>query len=94
VTAARPAAELPSIADELESFIRESFQVPPNDPTFSRSLNLWDEGYVDSPGVLEVLAYLEDRYGVTIPQEALFLPEFTCINGMAQVVAELAHGVE
>ena len=78
------------IADDLERFLRESFQIPPDDAFFSRSVNLWEEGYVDSPGVLEVLGYLESRWRVQIPKEALFRPEFTCVDGIARVVAALA----
>ena len=78
-----------AIADDLERFLRESFQIPEDDGFFSRTLNLWEEGYVDSPGVLEVLAYLEGRWHVAIPQEALFKPEFTCVDGIARVVAAL-----
>ena len=81
----------PKIADDLERFLRESFQIPADDDFFSRSLNLWEEGYVDSPGVLEVLAYLEAKWAVTIPQEALFRPEFTSVNGIADVVAALVE---
>ncbi len=78
------------IAESLECFIRESFQVPDDDDAFTRELNLWEEGYVDSPGVIEVIAFLEETFCVTIPQETLFLPDFTCIRGMAEAVAELS----
>ena len=81
-----------AIADDLERFLRESFQIPEGDAFFSRAVNLWEEGYVDSPGVLEVLAYLEGRWHVAIPQEALFKPEFTCVDGIARVVAALLDG--
>jgi acyl carrier protein len=77
------------IAEGLEGFIRESFQVPDDDTLFSREVNLWEEGYVDSPGVIEVIAFLEDTYRVKIPQETLFLPEFTTIRGMSEAVSDL-----
>jgi len=78
-----------AVAAALEAFVRERFLVPDDDPLFSRRVDLWDEGYVDSPGVVEVLAFLEERFGMPVPEEALFRPEFTTIEGMAQVFAEV-----
>jgi acyl carrier protein len=74
----------------LEAFIRENFQVQDNDPYFDRNVNLWDEGYVDSTGLVEVIAFLEENFGVTITDEMLFSPDFTTIAGMSKMIAELA----
>ncbi len=77
------------IATELESFIREQFQVEDDDAFFSREVNLWEEGYVDSAGVVEVIAHLEETYSVKIPKKLLFDPGFTCIDGMAERIERL-----
>jgi acyl carrier protein len=74
------------IADELESFLREHFQIPPEDAFFTRSVHLWEEGYVDSAGVVETIAFLENRYGVNLPEEVVFNPRFTDVAGMAEVI--------
>ncbi len=84
-----PGAE--QIASELERFIRTQFDVPDDDDAFGREVDLWEEGYVDSAGVVEVVAYLEERWSVKIPEEALFDPRFTKIAGMGEVVAGLAR---
>ena len=85
-------SEAEGIARELEDFVRERFLVPDDDPLFSREVNLWDEGYVDSPGVVEVLAWLEERYALTLPEDVVFRPEFTSIRGMAETLAALLAG--
>lgn len=85
-------AQTPSadqIASDLERFIRSEFDVPDDDDEFGRDVDLWAEGYVDSAGVVEVVAHLEERWGVKIPEEALFDPRFTRIRGMGEVVAAL-----
>lgn len=76
-------------AAALEAFIRESFQVEASDQYFDRNVNLWDEGYVDSTGLVEVIAFLEETFGVTIPDEMLFAPGFTSIAGISELIAEL-----
>lgn len=78
-----------AIAVRLETFLRENFQIQADDPYFNRSVNLWEEGYVDSMGVVEVIAFIEDSFSVTVPEEMLFAPEFTHIYGMANMIAEL-----
>lgn len=83
-----PTAE--QIAGDLERFIRAQFDIPEDDEEFGRDVDLWEEGYVDSAGVVEVVSHLEERWSVKIPEDALFDPRFTRIRGMAEVVAALA----
>ena len=56
---------------------------------FSRRINLWDEGYVDSMGVVEIIEYLETTYQIKIPEAVLFSPDFTHIDGIASFVVAL-----
>lgn len=78
-----------ALAAALEAFVRERFRVRPSDTRFSRDVNLWEEGYVDSAGVVEVVAFLEERVGQRLPDELLFEPDFTTIAGMARHVSAL-----
>jgi len=77
---------LEACATALEAFIRANFQVGDDDPCFDRNVNLWEEGYVDSTGLVEVIAFLEETFGVTITTEMLFSPDFTSIAGMSRLV--------
>ena len=78
-----------TVGAELERYIRAHFAVPSDDDLFTRAVNLWEEGYVDSTGVVEVLAYIEQTWQIIIPDEVLFDPEFTSIAGMAKLIAGL-----
>ncbi len=89
IAATRNAPSADQIAGELERFVRVQFDIPDDDEEFGREVDLWEEGYVDSAGVVEVVSHLEERWGVKIPEEALFDPRFTRIRGMAEVVATL-----
>jgi acyl carrier protein len=79
------------IARELESFLRESFQIDETDPHFTRTAHLWNDGYVDSAGVVQTIAHLEERYRVRLPEQVLEDPAFTHIDGIARLVAELVR---
>lgn len=80
------------VAEKLEHYIRTQFFVADDDDFFSRDIHLWKEGYVDSTGAVEVIAFLEDEYQIRLPDEVLFDPQFTTINGMAQRVSGLLNG--
>lgn len=78
-----------SVADALETFIRQQFRVSAEDPDFSRDVHLFEYGYVDSVGATEVLAFVESNFQVQVPDEQLFSEEATTINGFAAMVAAL-----
>lgn len=78
-------------AAALEAFIRENFSLDDDDPYFDRDINLWEQGYVDSMGAVEVIAFLEKSFGTSIPEHVLFSPDFTSINGMAKAMFALSH---
>lgn len=80
------------IAGELDRFVRAYGQVPADDQALSPRTDLWEEGYLDSAGVVEMIDFIEQTFSVHVPDEALFLPEFTCIEGMAEVVTRLQNG--
>jgi acyl carrier protein len=78
-----------AIGDAVEAFIRRRFDVSDNDAYFNRRTNLWDEGYVDSLGMTELVVFLEATFGIKLPQSALFSPEFTQVDGIAALIAEI-----
>jgi acyl carrier protein len=73
-------------ADAIEAFIRHHFRVLSSDPLFSRDAHLFERGYVDSAGVVELLMFVESTYGVSLDDEQLFSDRFTTINGIAELV--------
>ena len=81
-----------NIASDLEAFIREQFCVTDDDSAFARGANLWEEGYVDSTGLVELIAFLEERFEVVLPDEVLFDPAFTSIDGIASCVVRVLQG--
>jgi acyl carrier protein len=77
------------IAADLESFLKKRFQIPDNDPDFTRDANLWEAGFVDSSGVAEMITHLERSFRLAIPDSVLFSPQFATINGIASLLWRL-----
>ncbi|MBI4526162.1 MAG: hypothetical protein HY695_20375 [Deltaproteobacteria bacterium] len=81
------------IAEILERFIRSRFRVPVKDPLFSQTVDLFDSGYVDSVGVVELISFLESTFKIKIPEESLFSTEFTTISGISGIVLGRAAAI-
>ncbi|MDQ3031423.1 MAG: thioesterase domain-containing protein [Myxococcota bacterium] len=77
------------IAEQVATFVRSRFRVPDDDPVFDHQVHLFDEGYVDSAGVVELVSHLEESYGIALPDDILFSEDFTTIAGIASIVAAL-----
>lgn len=80
------------IADQIERFVRTQFRVAARDTRFSRSQHLFEHGYVDSVGVVELLAFVSEQFGVDVPDEMLMSEDFSTIDGIAGIVARLSNG--
>lgn len=77
------------VAERVEQFVRTQFRVAPRDTRFSQSQRLFDMGYVDSVGVVELLAFLGDEFRVQLPDDSLMSDEFSTIDGIAAIVLRL-----
>jgi acyl carrier protein len=75
-----------NVSTELERFIRRESRVDADDPDFTRQVNLFDAGYLDSLGVVHLIAHLESTYDMEISNAALADPAFVTIDGIAAVV--------
>ncbi|HSL20192.1 MAG TPA: acyl carrier protein [Vicinamibacterales bacterium] len=83
------ATPLPDTAARIEAFIRRHFHVIDGDPGFSRDAHLFEGGYVDSAGIVELLMFIESTFGVTFGDDQIFSDQFTTINGISALLAAL-----
>jgi acyl carrier protein len=77
------------VAAAVEGFVRGKFGIKPQDRRFDRSIDLFEDGYVDSIGVIELLEFLEETFVVEIPEEDLFSPDFSTIEGIARILTRI-----
>jgi acyl carrier protein len=78
-----------AVAARLEEFVRKQFAVGARDTRFSRQAALFDLGYVDSVGVVELLAFVQEAFGVQIPDDDLLSDDFSTLDGIARIVCRL-----
>lgn len=76
------------ITDIVEGFIRDQFHVAPGDTCFNRDAHLFDLGFVDSAGVVELIVLLEKAFRIHLDDDQIFSDAFTTINGIGAVVCQ------
>jgi acyl carrier protein len=71
----------------LEAFLREMAQIQEEDNEFTRTVQLFDAGYIDSIGVVSLMDFIETSFGIELAEEDLFDERFATINGMSEIIA-------
>jgi acyl carrier protein len=67
--------ELGQILQQLGAFIRERFNVPDADADFCDDVHLFDYGYVDSFGAVELNTFVEKTFAIKVtPSDLIAYP--------------------
>lgn len=71
------------MAKALRDFIVERYAVPGGDSDFSDDVHLFDYGYVDSFGAVELVGFVQQTFGVTVSQTDMIAYPMNTINEIA-----------
>lgn len=72
-------------------FINQRNPVPGETEAEQMSVAYLDIGLIDSMGLVELVAGLEDAFGVRFEPEDMQSPEFGTVGGLIAVVSRLRH---
>jgi acyl carrier protein len=79
-----------SIAHEVRQFVVSNFLFGQDDKTLTSDRSFLENGIIDSTGVLELVGFLEQQYGISVGDREL-LPEN--LDSIANVTAFVARKV-
>ncbi len=79
------------VPDRIESFIRTAFDVNSMDVIFTRKVDLFEAGYIDSMGFAELIEFLQDQFAVALPDSVLLSDDFLNIDGMTRIISSLTR---
>ena len=74
-----------SIEQEIRQFITDNFLFGA-EADLANDDSLLDHGIIDSTGVLELVAFLEDKYEIQIPDSELVPTNLDSVNRVVQFV--------
>jgi len=84
--------ELEDVMRPLRNYIRERFQIQQNDPDFNDDVHLFDYGYVDSFGAVELNTFVETQFGVKITGSDLIAYPLNTVREIASFVTTRLKG--
>jgi methoxymalonate biosynthesis acyl carrier protein len=79
--------EAKQIKENLREYIVGHFGVPADDPEFNDTVHLFDYGYVDSFGAVDLISFVQERFGVTVSQGDLIAYPMNTISEIADFVS-------
>jgi len=79
--------KITQIASQLRAFIRERYNVPETDPDFNDDTHLFDYGYVDSFGAVDLTTFVEATFSTKITESDLIAYPLNTINEISTFVS-------
>lgn len=58
-----------------------------DDPAFTREAHLFDGGFVDSIGLVQLITFLESTFDIAVDEDMLMSEDFTTVGGISALVA-------
>jgi acyl carrier protein len=84
--------EADQVAADLRAFIKAHFKVPDSDPDFNDEVHLFDYGYIDSFGAVELTSFLEQAFSVKVTESDLITFPLNSICELSTFVVKRKAG--
>jgi acyl carrier protein len=81
-----------SISDQIRSHILDSFLFTSDNGRLKNDASFLEEGIIDSTGVLELVMFVEDRFGISVDDNEIVPDNFDSVNTLAGYVARKSAG--
>jgi len=72
--------DLKEITDDFRAFVKRRFNIEESDKAFDDDVHLFDYGYVDSFGAVEMTLYSEQKYGIHVTNDDLVMNPLNTIR--------------
>ena len=73
--------------DVIRGYIEENFLISFDQATYADNTDLFEAAVIDSYGMIDLISFLESRFGVEFSDDDLLSPDLTNVAGMASMVS-------
>lgn len=84
--------ELNEITKTLREYIVERYEIPAGDADFNDDVHLFDYGYVDSFGAVDLVTFVQQTFGIKVSQADMIAYPMNTINEIAGFVSLRQQG--
>jgi acyl carrier protein len=85
-------SEQESIERKVRAYIKENLLFTDDDAALPNDASLLERGIIDSTGVLEIVLFLEETFGVKIADADMLPENFDSVNSIVRFVGRLTDG--
>ncbi|MEZ5287554.1 MAG: acyl carrier protein [Vicinamibacterales bacterium] len=82
-----------SITSEIKGFIVSNFLFGQDGDSVAEDQSFLESGIIDSTGLLELVSFVEQRYGITISDRELVPENLDSLRNISQFVSRRLEGV-
>jgi acyl carrier protein len=75
-----------TIEQEIRQFIIDNFLFGEEDSRLCNDDSFLQQGVIDSTGVLELVAFLEEKYAIQIKDDELVPANLDCVNDLVRFI--------
>jgi D-alanine--poly(phosphoribitol) ligase subunit 2 len=75
------------ITKTLRDYIVQRYAVPAGDSDFNDDVHLFDYGYVDSFGAVDLVSFVQQTFGITVSQGDMIAYPMNTINEIATFIS-------
>lgn len=76
-----------SVIQKLRAYVLDTYLFTSDESALGNDDSFLDKGIIDSTGILELVMFLEEQFGVKVDDAELLPENFDSINRLAQFVA-------
>jgi methoxymalonate biosynthesis acyl carrier protein len=84
--------ELEEIRDTLRNHVTKHYRISPSDKDFSDDVHLFDYGYVDSLGAVDLIAFVRSTFQIEVSHADLTAYPLNTINEISLFVSLRRRG--
>ncbi len=77
--------------EAIRTFIIENFLYGQDDHTLTDEVSFLEKGIIDSTGVLELVSFVEEKFGFSVTDDEIIPDNFDSISKLADFVAKKAN---
>lgn len=81
-----------SIEAKVRSYILENLMFSSNGADLANDISLLDRGILDSTGVLEIVLFLEEEFGIKVKDNQMLPENFDSVDNIVRFVGRLQAG--
>ena len=78
--------DIEQLTQTLRNYVIEHYKIPPDDADFTDEVHLFDYGYIDSFGAVDLVSFIETRFAIKVGHGDLTAYPLNSINEIATFV--------